>query len=75
MKLNLIEVFQTASSKLMGNQFPLVRKDRDSKGGGKIVFVWEVIVAIGLFHCERPRIESKFLRTPFFTEHLRWVFL
>ena len=46
MKLNLIQAFQTASSsQIDGYQFPLFRKDRDSKGGGKIVFAREGIVA------------------------------
>ena len=44
--------------KIDGYQFPLFRKDRDSKEGGKIVFVREGIVTKRLPHCKSPRIES-----------------
>ena len=36
--------FRESQFKIDGYQFPLIRKDRDSKNGGKIVFVWESIV-------------------------------
>ena len=55
MKLNLIQAFQF---KIDGYQFPLFRKDRDSKDGGKVVFVLKDIAAKRLSHCESTDIES-----------------
>ena len=56
MKLNLIQAFPTACSKLMGTSF--LNLDRDLKGDGKIVFVRKGIFANRLPHCESPNIES-----------------
>ena len=59
MKLNLVQAFQTTSSKLMGTSFLYLEKiDWDSKGGGKIVYVQEGTVANRLSHCESLSIES-----------------
>ena len=58
MKLNLIQAFQTASSKLIGTSFLYLEKVETRKAGGGIVFVRESIVAKRLSHCESPNIES-----------------
>ena len=50
--------FRDSQFRINGYQFPLFRKDQDSKSGGKIVFVREGIVAKRLSHCESPSIES-----------------
>ena len=50
--------FPDSQFKIDGYQFPLLRKYRDSKAGGKIVFVREGIVAKSLSHIESPSIES-----------------
>ena len=50
--------FPGSQFRIDGYQFSLFRKDRDSKGGGKLVFVREDIVAKRLSHCESPSIES-----------------
>ena len=57
-KTKLDTSFPDSQFKIDGYQFPLFRKDRDSKGGGKIVHVLEGIVAKRLSHCESPSIES-----------------
>ena len=49
--------FPNSQFKIDGYQFPLFKKDRDSKGGG-IVSVQEGIVMKRLSHCECPSIES-----------------
>ena len=50
--------FPGSQFKIDGYQFPLFRKDRNSKGGGNIVYVREGIVAKRLSHCESPSLES-----------------
>ena len=50
--------FPDSQFKIDGCQFPLFRKYQDSKGGGKIIYVREGIVAKRLSHCESPSIES-----------------
>ena len=50
--------FPDSQFKIDRYKLPLFRKDRDSKGGGKIVYVREGIVAKRLSHCESPSIES-----------------
>ena len=55
---NLDTSFPDSQFKIDGYQFPLLRKYRDSKGCGKIVYVREGIVATRLSHCESLSIES-----------------
>ena len=50
--------FPNSQLKIDGYQFPLFRKDWDSKVGGKIVFVREGIAAKRLSYCESPSIEA-----------------
>ena len=50
--------FPDSQFKVDGYQFPLFRKDRDSKNGGKLVFVREGIVSKRLSHCKSTSIES-----------------
>ena len=50
--------FPDSQFKIDGYQFPLFRKDRDSKDGGKILFVRESNGAKRFSHYESPSIES-----------------
>ena len=58
MKLNLIQAFQTAGSKLMGTSFLYLENIEIRKPVEKKVFVREGIVAKSLSHIESPSIES-----------------
>ena len=50
--------FPDTQFKIEGYQFPPFRKDRNSDGGGKIVYVREGLVTKRLTHFESPAIES-----------------
>ena len=50
--------FPDSQLKIDGYKFPLFRKDRELKGGEKIIFVPEGLVGKRLSHCESPSIES-----------------
>ena len=56
--MQLDATFPDSQFKIDGYQFPLFRKDRDSKCAGKIVFVREGIVSRRLSHCDSPSIKS-----------------
>ena len=58
MILNLIQAFQTASSKLMGTSLLYLEKIEIQKGGGEIAYMREGVVAKSLSHCESLSIES-----------------
>ena len=52
-KIKLDSSFPNSEFKIDAYHFPLFRKDRNSKGGLKIVFVQEDIVAKMLPYCEK----------------------